>query len=266
MNDLLSGNLEERRRFQMLPYGAKWQNVKEAPLKDDYDEWLARIVMFCFSLPPDAFTRQRNRSTSETARQSALEEGLMPLMGWVKRLIDAEIQLRMGHPDLEFAWADIKQVDPEVQFKVETSYVKLGVKTVDEARDVLGLDPLPGGIGANPFVVAGNQVLLVEDIEAASAQAVAPPQPPMLPFGARPGGAQEVGRGSAAAPGVERHGARGDAPAAGNQGVGRGRANGAGQASSRGANGSEPAAGVSRQQERLQRAARIEAELSKIAA
>src|SRR5262249_29841101 len=136
MNDILSGNLAERQRFQMLPYGANWSPLKDKPLKDEFDEWLARVVMYCFSLPPDAFVKMRNRATAQTAKESALEEGLAPLMGWVKRLIDSEIQIRMDQPDLEFAWEDTKEVDQEVQSKIETGYVKLGLKTLDEARDV----------------------------------------------------------------------------------------------------------------------------------
>lgn len=200
LDSVLAGNLAERTKMPVFPYGAKYTAIKPPPLKDDFDEWLARVVTFCFSLPPDAFIRQRARATAETARQSALEEGLAPLMGWVKRLIDSEIQLRMGHVDLEFSWQDIKEVDPDTQSKVETMYAKLGIKSPDEVRDVMGLDPLPNGIGSKPFVVAGNQVLLVSDIEAASAQAVAPP-PPGTQNGRGPGGA-------ARAPGDQRQGAR----------------------------------------------------------
>jgi len=262
MNDLLSGNLAERRRFQMIPYGAKWSAVKEAPLKDEFDEWLARVVMFCFSLPPDAFVRMRNRATSETARQTALEEGLSPLMTWVKRLVDDEIELRMGHKDLEFAWEDVKQIDPEIQNKVETQYVKLGIKTVDESREILGLDPLPNGVGSKPFVVAGNQILLVEDLEAASEKAIAPPLPPFTPGGGpqpsggasqaplrsatgRGGGATN-GRSGANGPGVARHGTQRGETAANGQRVGGGRVGNAGQASARGAANGEPAAGAAR--------------------
>jgi hypothetical protein len=259
MNDILSGNLAERQRFQMLPYGAKWDAIKNPPLKDDFDEWLARVVMFAFSLPPDAFVRMRSRATSETAKQTALEEGLAPLMGWVKRLIDNEIQIRMNQPDLEFAWSEIKQIDPEIQSKIETSYVKLGMKTLDESRDALGLDPLPKGVGAKPFVVAGNQVLLVEDVEEASAKAVAPPMP--FAPGGGPGGGLETpgarspaagggggsrdGRGEAQSPGVARHGASGQGSAANtNRQVGRGRVGNNGQASSRVAANAEPSAGA----------------------
>jgi phage portal protein BeeE len=47
-NDMLSGNTAERTRMQMVPWAAKWQAFKEPPLKDEFDEWLARVVMFRF--------------------------------------------------------------------------------------------------------------------------------------------------------------------------------------------------------------------------
>ena len=124
---------------------SQYQAFKEAPYKDEFDEWLARIVCYAFSLPPTAFTRQVNRATAETAQEAALAEGLAPLMGWVKRLVDHVIQDRMGQPDLEFAWVDLRPADPAEQAKMLDTYVRNGVYTVNEARDLLGLDPVPGG-------------------------------------------------------------------------------------------------------------------------
>ena len=91
-DSVLAGNTGGRSRLIWGPGGAKYQAFKEAPYKDDFDEWLARIVCYAFSLPPTAFTRQINRATAETAQEAALDEGLAPLMGWVKRLIDHVIQ------------------------------------------------------------------------------------------------------------------------------------------------------------------------------
>ncbi len=71
---MLEGNLAERSKAIWAPYGSKYQPIKDPPLKDEFDEWRARVVLYAFSLPPDAFVRQRNRSTSETARQAALGE------------------------------------------------------------------------------------------------------------------------------------------------------------------------------------------------
>jgi hypothetical protein len=89
--------------------------------------------------------RQVNRATAEQAQETALEEGLAPLMGWAKRLCDTLIQDRFGHPDLEFAWGDKRPVDPGDQSKILDTYVQRGVMSINEARDVLGLDPIEGG-------------------------------------------------------------------------------------------------------------------------
>ena len=141
----LAGNTGERTKLLWGPEGAKYQSLKEAPLKDDFDEWRARVICFAFSLPPTAFTKQVNRNTAESAQEAALEEGLAPLMGWVKRLVDGIIQRRMGHPDLEFSWSDIAPVDPKDQADMLVELVGAGLETLNEARDLLGLDPIEGG-------------------------------------------------------------------------------------------------------------------------
>ena len=85
-----------------------------------------------------------------------MAEGLAPLMGWVKRLADHVIQARMGHADLEFAWADLRPADPSEQAKMLDLYVRGGIYTVNEARDILGFDPVPGGDRALVAGIAGG--------------------------------------------------------------------------------------------------------------
>jgi len=176
----LAGNTAERTKLLWGPQGAKYQSIKEPPLKDDFDEWRARVICFAFSLPPTAFTRQVNRATAETAQEAALEEGLAPLMTWVKRLIDGVIQRRMGHPDLEFAWADVKPIDPTDQANMLVELFGAGLNTLNEARDQLGLDPVEGG-DEIMFKTATGPVTLDSIIN--------PPEPPpMLVPGGAPGG------------------------------------------------------------------------------
>jgi HK97 family phage portal protein len=144
-DSILAGNTGTRTRLVWAPSGAKYQAFKEAPYKDDFDEWLVRIVCYAFSLPPTAFTPQVNRATAETSQEAALEEGLAPLIGWVKRLVDSVIQNRMGHTDLEFAWSEVRPTDPKDQATILGSYVKDGIYAVNEVRDILGLGPVEGG-------------------------------------------------------------------------------------------------------------------------
>jgi HK97 family phage portal protein len=158
-DSILAGNTGTRTRLVWGPSGARYQAFKEAPYKDDFDEWLARIVCYAFSLPPTAFTPQVNRATAQTAQEAALEEGLAPLIGWVKRLVDDVIQNRMGHPDLEFAWSDVRQVDPKDQATVLGNYVRDGIYALNEARRILGLGPVEGG-DEPMFLTARGPVLL----------------------------------------------------------------------------------------------------------
>jgi HK97 family phage portal protein len=142
---LLQGNLGARRHTRFVPGGLKYQPMREPPLKDEFDEWLARVVCFAFSIPPTAFSTQTNRATAETAQQAALAEGLAPLQRWLKALIDRVIGQVLGWQDLEFAWADTLPADPAQQAQILTAYVAAGIKTRNEARAQLGLDPVAGG-------------------------------------------------------------------------------------------------------------------------
>jgi hypothetical protein len=74
-------------------------------------------------------------------------------MGWVKRLADHVIQDRMGETDLEFVWVDLRPADPAEQAKMLDLYVRAGIYAVNEARDILGFDPVAGG--ETPMVYGG---------------------------------------------------------------------------------------------------------------
>jgi hypothetical protein len=155
-DSVLAGNTGARTRLVWAPSGTSYQAFTEAPYKDEFDEWLARIVCYAFSLPPTAFMHQVNRATAETAHMAALAEGLEPLKNWVKRLIDHVLQDRIGYPDLEFAWIDPRPVQPLEQAKVLDAYVRGGIFTVNEARDILGFAPIAGGEQARIYGRIGS--------------------------------------------------------------------------------------------------------------
>ncbi len=158
-DSILAGNLANKRKLMWGPDGARYQRFFEAPLKDDFDEWLARVVCFAFSLPPTPFTKTQNRGEQEAAKEASLEEGLAPLMGWVKRLLDNIIQRRMGEKDLEFVWTDERSVDPETAAKLIDLKLHSGRLTLNEARDVDGMDPVDGGDHVMFFTPSGPLLL-----------------------------------------------------------------------------------------------------------
>ena len=142
---ILAGNTAERRHAKFVPADFRYQPMREPPLKDDFDEWLARIVCYAFSTSPAPFTRQMNRATADNAQEMALSEGLGPVMLWIKCLIDQVIEEDFACPDLEFEWIDEKSDDLLRQAQITDMKVKSGLKSINEARAESGQDPIPGG-------------------------------------------------------------------------------------------------------------------------
>ena len=140
---LMSGNLARRRMTKFMPADFKLIETRQPPLKDMYDEWLARIICYAFSVPASPFVSQVNRATSETLRLQATQEGLAPLKGWLKSALDHVIQVCMNEPGPEFVWVGDDAVDPLQQAQTLNILVTAGIKTREEARAELGL----GGAG-----------------------------------------------------------------------------------------------------------------------
>lgn len=126
---------------RFIPGGVKPYDTKEAVLKDEFDEWLARIVCFAFSIEPTPFVKQTNRATAETSRQQSMEEGIVPVQVWLKSIIDQCLRV-MGVTDHEFIWDEEESIDPLVQAQIAQIYVGAKIITADEARNTIGMDPL----------------------------------------------------------------------------------------------------------------------------
>ena len=109
--------------------------TKEPQHKDDFDEWLARIVCFAFSVPPQWAVKAMNRATADNQSAQSEEEGLEPTKEWVKDLVDEIIAEEFASPDLELHWLDEDDGDPET---VLAARLQLGAVTLNEMR---GLGP-----------------------------------------------------------------------------------------------------------------------------
>ena len=146
---LMSGNSGRRRMLKFMPSEFKLIETRQPPLKDLYDEWLARVICYAFSVPATPFVAQVNRATSETMRLQATQEGLVPLKTWIKNALDQVIQVCMGEPNLEFVWVGDDAVDPLQQAQTLQILVSAGIKTREEARAELGLggDNAAAGLG-----------------------------------------------------------------------------------------------------------------------
>jgi hypothetical protein len=156
-----AGDLAKRRRAKFVPgeTAAKVVQTKEPQHKDDFDEWLARIICFAFSVPPQWATKAMNRATAENHSAQAAEEGLEPTKEWVKDLIDEIVAEEFASPDLELHWLDEDEGDPET---VLEGRLKVGALTLNEMRDALGLDPYDNAAADRPMVLTATGYVPIE--------------------------------------------------------------------------------------------------------
>lgn len=134
---IMEGNSAARRHMKFVPGGMQPTFTRDPKLKDEMDEWLSRIICYCFNLSPQALVKEVNRATAETSKRSAQEEGTEVTKLWFKTAIMDEAFERAGIEDYEFAYLDEEITDPEVKAKVYQ--MALGGKpwmTPDEVREV----------------------------------------------------------------------------------------------------------------------------------
>jgi hypothetical protein len=95
-DNLYSGQLGARPKLKFIPTGTAnaYTEIKEPPLKSEFDEWLTRIVCFAFSYPPAAFLALSNRSTAEQHAKQAEEEGSEPLKLHIADMINSIVARR----------------------------------------------------------------------------------------------------------------------------------------------------------------------------
>lgn len=139
---MLEGNTAARRHAKFIPGGMDVHETRPNAMKDMFDEWLARIVCFAFSISPNAFIAQVNRATAEVSKATADEEGIQPTAQWVKSVMDMILARWFNAPDLGFCWTQKDDTDPKTQAEIKAIYLREKVLTVDEVRADLGMDPL----------------------------------------------------------------------------------------------------------------------------
>jgi hypothetical protein len=170
-DSIFAGNVQQRRKGWWVPNGTKFEQIKQPPLKDEFDEWLARIVCFAFSTSPQPFIKQVSRGNQESQQEVAEEGGVATYMAFVKRIMDRLIAEDFQRPDLEFVWREDREFDPLVATQIQDIRLKNGSLWIDEVRDRNGEDPLPNGLGKTPLIYTATGATPLKDV-------LDPPEPP----------------------------------------------------------------------------------------
>jgi len=167
-DSLMEGNLAQRRHMKFIPAMDGIVFPKEAVLKDEYDEWLARIICYAFSIAPNALIRQVNRAQAEQVAETAKEEGLIPLLNWIATQLNFIIRRSLGAPLLQFKWNLREITDPAVRAEVHAKYITAQVLTPDEVREELG----------RPALTPEQRALAFPEIDPMTGLPIAPPGAP----------------------------------------------------------------------------------------
>jgi len=131
-----------RHKVRIIP-GGEFTQLRDPKLKDEMDDWLARIICYAFSLPPGALVKDMTKAAAGTNVQTSHEEGLEPFKLWWKDVMDDLVLRCFGVDDIEFAYEEEEITDANVKMTIWTGYKNAGVVTVDEVRDrALGLEPM----------------------------------------------------------------------------------------------------------------------------
>lgn len=169
----LAGNSAMKRRITFVPESGTVQFTRDPKLKDELDEWLARIICYAFSLSPQAFIKAMNRATAETSVEQAASEGLTPLLIWFEDLINQIVLKYFDYQDIEFKFLDEKDENPVEQATIAKTYVDAGLMNRNEVREKLGEEPFPGGERFTITTASG-----IVPVENAIANSDNPPEPP----------------------------------------------------------------------------------------
>jgi hypothetical protein len=184
MFDALMKDPAQRSRARFVPSGTSFQFVRsDESLFGQADEWFARLICHCFSLPEQPFVKQVNRATAETANESALKQGQYPRMIWFKTVMDRLIKMGWGRTDIEFIWEDEDDMEPKERAEMDLPLVQAGIMSIDEVRARMGLAPI--GMKHAIWGIGPQGITFVDDLVRAHQQgllAIQPPPPPgMMP-------------------------------------------------------------------------------------
>ena len=197
----LAGDQAWKHKIIVLPGGSKVDPQKPVPLADQFDEIIMTQVCMAFQvMPMELGISPRVSSTQSTGAANQMakasqdiqeRKGTVPLLLWLKSaLFDTILQKVCGQEDLEWQWEGLEEdEDAETLTNLLVQQVSTGLRSIDEARQELGLDPWNMPITSDPgwaSQMAGFMPL--------SAVSTEPAPPPLAPGQAPPPGQQQPGQ------------------------------------------------------------------------
>lgn len=205
----LAGDQAWKHKIIVLPGGSHVDPQKPVSLADQADEIIMVQVCMAFNvMPMELGISPRVSSTQSTGAANQMakssqdiqeRKGTVPLLLWLKSAVfDAILQGVCGQADMEWAWEGLEEdEDAETLSNLLVTQVGAGLRSIDEGRQELGLDPWglpqtsdPGWASATGFVTFPEQQAQTElqtQVQQAAIAAKPAPGQPGQPGAAPPG-------------------------------------------------------------------------------
>lgn len=162
-NNLFFDNPAQRWRAVIVPQGSKAIETNHDALKDEQDDWLASLICYAFGCDRSQLTKPMNRASAEHSGEQSDKESFLPFTLFFEAAINRIKDRSFGWTDIEFHYGGLETfLTPDKSKALSTLMNNCGAYTINEIRNMLGMDPLAGG---DQCVLAANfQLIQIDEV------------------------------------------------------------------------------------------------------
>jgi len=180
--NVLSGDVGFKHKIIVLPPGSKTEPQKPPQLADQFDQIVSVEVCMAFmiqptelGLMPQVAVTQSPSAMNQAAKADAARhqrKSLVPMLQFLKQsLLDKVIQVAAGQVDMQFLFEGLEEDEYEQTLtELLIQQEGAGLRSVDEARGVLGLDPWGLPVTQDPLWASANGVMLLGSVDPVTGQ------------------------------------------------------------------------------------------------
>lgn len=163
----IAGDPAWKQKIIVLPPNSKIEPQRPITTADELDELLIQSVCSAFGLSPMEIGVQARRSSSASSgaanqqakmtKDNSEDTGLTPILKYLSDIFNALLQDVCGQDDMMFTYEGLQQEeDQEALTGVLVQQMQNGLRTIDECRQELNLQPFGLEESSEPLIVTPN--------------------------------------------------------------------------------------------------------------
>ena len=144
---------DKRRYFHTIPLTN--EEVKFTQLQFDANQlqiiemqkWFIKILASCFGVTPSelGFTEGINRATDLSQSRVFKRKAIKPMLNMIEYALNTQVIPEFGYNDIKFSFVMEDLEEETIKSRLRISDVRAGIRTVNEIREEMGLEPVEGG-------------------------------------------------------------------------------------------------------------------------